>query len=151
MNLKHFCIAVLMMGVSSVSFAKTDVNLKDAASKFIPNSKVVKVDGHEIDLQTAKGTVVEVELNRDGTLDEASGDAVNGGDQFVPGDGLMSLEQAIAALKTAGKSPTGDWKLKKSMMNGWVYEFDGQENGKDMEYAISAKDGKLVKDRREIL
>ncbi len=125
-------------------------NLKETAMKLVPESKITKEDGNEFDLMTAKQTVIEVELNKDGTLDEASGNAALAGDVFVPGNGLMSLGDAVSALQKAGKTPAGDWSIEKSFLNDWIYEFEGTENGKAMEYAVSAKDGKLVKDRRDI-
>lgn len=146
---KTLIFSILMS--APIAFAATDVNLKDAATKMVPNAKIIKEDGNEFDLQTAKGTVVEVELNRDGTIDEASGDSVAGGDEFAPGAGMMTLAQAAEALRKAGKNPTGDWSFEKSMMHGWMYEFEGMENGKKMEYGISAKDGKLVKEKRDLM
>jgi uncharacterized membrane protein YkoI len=157
--LRHLTTTALTVGlVASVAISanaqnangQKNPNLKETAMKLVPESKITKEDGNEFDLMTAKQTVIEVELNKDGTLDEASGNAALTGDVFVPGNGLMSLSDAIAALQKAGKTPAGDWSIEKSFMNDWIYEFEGTENGKAMEYAVSAKDGKLVKDRRDI-
>lgn len=143
-------LALVLSAFGSSALAADPGSLKDAAVKMV-GGKLIKEDGDEYSIQTAKGTVVEVELNNDGTVDEASGDSVAGGDAFAPGGGMLSLADAVAALKKAGKNPTGDWSYEKSMINGWVYEFEGVENGKSMEYAISAKDGKLVKDKRDLM
>lgn len=158
-NFKAILIAIVTaVGVSAnaadnpaTATTGNSTKLKDAAMKAVPNAKLLTEDGNDFDLQTAKGTIVEVEMNGDGSLDEASGDAATQGDVFSPGNGLISLEEATRALQKAGKSPTGDWSLEKSMLRGWVYEFEGRENGKDMEYAIDAKTGKLVKDRRDLM
>ena len=120
-----------------------------AAVKMVPGAKVVKIEGREFDLQTTKDTLVEVEVNSDGSIDEASGKAALGGDLFVPGKGHINLETAVATLKKAGKNPSGSWSFKKSVLSGWIYEFDGIEAGKEMEYDISAKDGKLLKSRQD--
>ena len=135
----------------SLALAHEKAELKTVAQKMVNGAKVVKEDGKEFDLQTERGTIVEVELNADGTVDEASGNSALGGDAFAPGGGLLSLNQAAEALKKAGKTASGDWSFDKSMRHGWVYEFEGIENGKSMEYGVSAKDGTLVKDRRDIL
>ena len=141
-----FGLAIISLGISAS--AGSDIKLKETAVKMVPGAKLVVEDGHEFKFQTAKGTIVEVELHRDGSIDEASGDvALN--DIFHPGRGLLTLTDAINALKKAGKSPVGDWSFEKSMLHGWIYEFDGIENGKEMEYAIDATNGKLVIDRRD--
>lgn len=124
---------------------------QDQALKYVPGAKVLRDDGYEFKLQTPKGTVVEVELNRDGSLDEASGKSIAAGDVFIPGEGRISLADALSALKKEGKVPRGEWSFEKSMLKGWVYEVEGMEDGKEMEYKIDAKTGKLVKASREIL
>lgn len=143
----------LSLAFTTNAFAKTESNakMKEAAAKFVPSSKVVKEDGNEFDLLTAKDSIVEIELNRDMTLDEASGDAADAGDALTPGNGLIELSSAVASLKKAGKNPSGDWSLEKSLINGWVYEFEGMENGKRMEYTVNAKDGKIISGSRDIL
>ncbi|GEM_PF-1627388 len=141
------------IGFSLPAYAKkvSEAQMKESLTKLVPESKVVKKDGDEYEVMTPKNTIVEVEFNRDGSVDEASGDAAAVGDAFVPGNGMISLAEAIESLKKSGKTAAGDWSYKKSFTNGWVYEFEGLENGKDMEYQVSAKDGSLVKDRRDIL
>lgn len=142
-----------IVGFSFPAYAKkvSEAQLKESLTKLVPESKVVKKDGDEYEVMTPKNTVVEVEFNRDGSVDEASGDSAMGGDVFVPGNGMIALGAAVESLKKSGKTGTGDWEYKKSFRNGWVYEFEGRENDKDMEYQISAKDGSLVKDSRDIL
>ena len=142
----------IFLGMTLQAQAKkaSEAQIKESLTQFVPESKFLHKDGHEYKVTTAKQTVVEVEFDRDGTVDEASGDAVEAGDMFVPGRGNYNLAQAVEALKKAGKVPTGDWKYKKSFLNGWVYYFEGTENGKKMDYAVSAKDGALVVDRRDM-
>lgn len=145
-------LSVAVFGFSVPAYAKkiSEAQLKESLTKLVPESKVVKQDGDEYEVVTPKNTIVEVEFKRDGSVDEASGDAALAGDVFVPGNGMIALSDAVEALKKSGKSASGDWSYKKSFKNGWVYEFEGLENGKEMEYQISAKDGSLVKDRRDI-
>ncbi|WP_413558346.1 PepSY domain-containing protein [Bdellovibrio sp. HCB209] len=145
---------VLIAGIPAISLqaqAKKadDAQIRESLLKIVPEAKVVRQDGHEYKLTTVKQTLMEVEFNRDGSIDDASGDAAAAGDVFVPGNGMLTLAQALESLNKAGKTPSGDWSYKKSFMHGWVYELEGFENGKKMEYLISAKDGALVKEKKD--
>lgn len=142
---------IMAMAVTMQAQAKKadDAQIRESLMKMVPESKVVRQDGKEYKLTTSKETLMEVEFNRDGTIDDASGDAAVAGDVFAPGDGMMTLAQAVESLKKVGKTPSGDWSYKKSFMHGWVYEMEGFESGKKMEYLISAKDGSLVKEKKD--
>ncbi|MGE3684717.1 MAG: PepSY domain-containing protein [Bdellovibrionales bacterium] len=37
------------------------------------------------------------------------------------------------------------------MLHSWIYEVEGVENGREKEYLIDAKDGKLLRDSRDLL
>ena len=113
------------------------------AVKYVPGGKVVQEKAEEVKIQTPAGTIVEVEFDRAGKFEEASGDSVEN-DVFVPGEGLLSLKDAVDSLKKAGKTPVGDWSLDSSLIRGWHYEFEGFENGKKMDYVLDAKTGKLI-------
>lgn len=129
----------------------TDAKLKEKLPSLVPESKVLEQDGREFEVMTKQNTKMEIEFDRKGALAEASGDAATAGDVFAPGQGFISLADAVAALTAAGKTPSGDWSFDKSMAKGWIYEFEGTEEGKKMEYAVDAKSGKLVKSNRDIL
>lgn len=126
------------------AFAATSV--KETAMKYVKDAKVVQEKNNEVKLQTTNGTIVEVEFKNDGTLEEASGKALDK-DMFEPGNGLMSLKDALAAIKKAGKEPVGEWSLDESLTKGWNYEFEGFENGQKMDYVVDAKSGKLLESR----
>lgn len=115
----------------------------------VPGGSVVKHEKNDYDIETPGKTIVEVELTKDGAIDEASGDASHNGDVFVPGDGRISLTEAVEALKKAGKTPTGDWSFEKKLTGGWVYEFDGTDKDQRMEYEVSAKDGKILSEKKD--
>lgn len=145
--------SILTLSILASGAAPPPDSAKPAPEKLesmVPASKVLKTDGNEFDLLTPKNTVVEIELNRDGSLDEASGDFAQGGDVFIPSDGHLTLANAVAALKAAGKTPSGDWSYEKSFLHGWVYKFEGSENGKTMKYLVNAENGRLVGDRRDL-
>lgn len=114
------------------------------AGEIVPQGVIVEREKNEVKFKTPTGTIVEVEYNVDGSFDEASGDNADRGDVLVPEAGIISLESAVTKLKKAGKTPIGDWSLEKKFVDGWVYEFEGFENGKKMEYRVSGKDGSLI-------
>jgi uncharacterized membrane protein YkoI len=138
-----FKTSILTLALISLpAFAATDFT--KAALKLVPGGSVQAVKKDEVIVKTPAGTFVEIEFNRDGTLDEASGDMAQK-DVFVPGNGLLSLADAVAAMKKEGKEVSGEWNLDKDFMREWEYEFEGMENGKSMEYTMNAKTGKLIK------
>lgn len=122
--------------------------ITDEAMKMVPNSKVLLEEKDEVKLQTADGGTIEIEFDRKGAFEEASGKNVDK-DTFNAPNGLMSLKDAVAAAKKAGKTPVGKWSLEKGLLTGWTYEFKGVENNKEMEYMIDAKTGELKKSKTD--
>lgn len=117
--------------------------LGDASLKLVPGGKVIQEQTKEVKVQTPEGTLVEVEFEKNGTFEEASGDNVDK-DILVPGNNLLPLKDAIASLKKANKTPVGEWSLDQSFVQGWHYEFEGFENNQKMDYVVDAKSGKLL-------
>lgn len=128
--------------ISGGAFAK----ISDDALKFVPGGKIIQEKKDEVKVETPAGSVVEVEFDRKGKFEEASGDSIMN-DLFVPGDGLMALKDAVAMTQKQGKTLTGEWSLDKSMMKGWYYKFEGSENGKKMDYLVDAKTGKILESK----
>jgi uncharacterized membrane protein YkoI len=116
--------------------------------KYVPEGKIIKSHEKEVKLLTPSNTVVEVEFEANGDFEEASGDDVRM-DSFVPGQGLLSLKEAVAAATKANKTVSGDWTLENHIFGGWTYEFEGLENNRKMEYVIDAKSGKLLKSKTD--
>lgn len=114
------------------------------ALSFVPGGKVLQEKYDEVKIQTAKGSIIEVEFTRSGKFDEASGNNA-AEDAFKAPNGLVSLETAVKGLKDAKKQPTAEWSLDSSIVKGWIYEFEGYENGQEMEYYVDAKTGKFLK------
>lgn len=131
----------LFMTLSTTAFASA---ITDEALRYVPGGKVLSEQIDEVKVQTPMGGVIEVEFNRSGKFDEASGDSVEQ-DVFAPENGLLSLKDALAALKNAGKTAVGEWSIDHSLLAGWYYKFEGFEAGKKMDYTLDAKTGKLVK------
>lgn len=136
-----FLSVFMISGLSFSAIAAIDINKE--ALKYVPNGKVEAVEKNEAKVRTSGGTIVEVEFDRNGNLEEASGDMASK-DTFVPGNGLLSLTDAVAAMKKAGKNVDGEWSLEKDFARDWEYEFEGFENGKSMEYTLNAKTGKIT-------
>lgn len=130
----------LLLVLSSPAMASA---LSDEALSYIPGGKVVAEKKDEVKVQGPNGSIIEVEFNRSGKFDEASGDSVDQ-DVFVPGNGILSLKEAVTALKKEGKSAVGEWSIDNSMIRGWYYEFEGFEAGNKMDYTLDAKTGKLL-------
>lgn len=116
------------------------------ALKYIPGGEIVQEKAKEVKVKTPQGTIVEIEFNRDGTFEEASGKNIEK-DAFVPEDGLISLSEAISTLKKEGKAPAGDWELEKSFIRGWHYKFEGYEKNQKYDYVVDAKTGKLLESK----
>jgi uncharacterized membrane protein YkoI len=138
----HLALSFIVLS-STGAMAAT---MQENALKYVPGGKIVQEKKNEIKVQTPNGTIVEIEFKRNGNLEEASGDTVDK-DIFVPGEGLLSLKDAYAAMTKAGKQPVGDWSLDDSMLKGWHYEFEGLEDGKNMDYVVDAKTGKILESK----
>lgn len=140
---------LFIMSVVSIPFSvMAKVNLGTEALKYVPNGKVEVQEKDEVKVKTTQGTFIEIEFNRDGTLDEASGDLASK-DNFNPGNNLLPLNDAVAAMEKADKKVEGEWSFDKGFMKDWEYEFEGVENGKKYEYVLNAKTGKLLESKTE--
>lgn len=135
-------LGLLSLGVS----AKTDFG--KSALKLVPGGTVEHTKGDEATVKTTAGTFIEIEFNRDGSLDEASGDMATK-DNIVPGNGLLSLKDAVSSLEKNGKKAEGEWSLDKDFMREWEYEFEGFENNQKFEYVINAKTGEFLKSEKD--
>lgn len=154
MILKTLFVVLLALGVQAKEEMKDGkkVDLKAMATKFVSGGKIVEEDGDEFAVQTSKGTKVELELQKDGKIEEASGEKAMAGDVFTPTEGnLISLEKAADSLKKSGKMPTGEWSFEETNRHGWVYEFEGKEDNKNFDYSVSAKDGKIIRESRDLM
>lgn len=117
--------------------------LADKALSYVPGGVVVLEKADEVKVRTVNGTIVEIEFDIVGNFDEASGDNVDL-DQLTPENGVMSLADAVNAIKALGKTPVGEWSLDKSALKGLHYDFEGFENGVKFDYELDAKNGSLI-------
>lgn len=115
-----------------------------SALLLVPDGKVHEVGKDEIKIATANDSIVELEFSANGKLEEASGDDCHR-DILIPKNGLLTLAEANQALEKQGKEVQGEWSLEESFFQGWHYDFEGTENGKEVEFVVDAKNGKLLK------
>lgn len=114
------------------------------AMELVPKSVLTSESPSKKSFKTAKGTLVTLEYDPLGRLEDASGKSIDNGDVFTPGEGNIDLQGAVASLKKAGKIPSGEWTYEKAFVYGWIYEIEGRENGQKMEYKIKAATGELI-------
>lgn len=133
----------IMMMASLFVLTAGAKNHSAKALQYVPNGKIVEEKSDELKVQTATGSVIELDFDSSGALEEASGNVVDS-DTMVPPQGLISLATAAESARKAGKNLSGKWKLNKSVLTDWRYEFDGFENGKEMEYTVDARTGKYL-------
>ncbi len=123
----------------------TSVQAKTDYSKFVPGGKIVEQSKIDIKIKTKAGTNIEIGIDDDGEMEEASGTAAHKGDEFEPGNKLVSLKVAVDNLVKAGKTVQGEWIFEENEEGEWIYDIEGEENKKPVDYIVSAKDGKLLK------
>lgn len=114
-------------------------------NSYVPNGKIIQTKKKEIKVQTSQNSIVEIEFDTDGAFEEASGDDIDK-DVLQPGQGLISLTDAVTSVRKERKNLTGEWSLEKHFFSGWVYEFEGFDAGinKKMEFAVDAKTGRFI-------
>lgn len=135
--MKSIFVGLLLL--ASSGHAKTDY------TKLVPGGKVLEQSKIDIKIKTKAGTHIEIGIDDDGEMEEASGSAAHKGDEFEPGNKLVSLKVAVENLVKAGKSVQGEWIFEENEEGEWIYDIEGEENKKPVDYIVSAKDGKLLK------
>lgn len=141
LNMKH--LLVLSVFVLSANAFALDAKLKEAALKMVPNGTVVSESHDEVKIKGANG-IIEVEFEKDGDFEEASGkNALL--DEFVPGDKSLPLKEVVEKLTKEGITLTGEWSYEHSLLKGWYYELDGVQGGVNKEFTVDAKTGKILK------
>lgn len=132
-------ILSFILHIFSLAYAGPD------AAKLVPEGKIVSQKADEIKVKTKSGTVVEIGVDMDGELEEASGGAAEKGDVFEPGEKLITLKAAVETLKKAGKTLQGEWIFEENEEGEWVYDIEGVEKKAAVDYIVNATNGKLMK------
>jgi hypothetical protein len=109
---------------------------EEVVRSMVPKGKILEKLIRTYTVKTRAGSKVEIRLQRDGKFWSALGRNLNQGDEFEPGDGLISLGTAAQALEVLGKTPKGAWVLEKDEKLGWIYEIETR--------LVDAKSGRLL-------
>ena len=110
--------------------------------ELVPKAKVVDESPESIKVLTPHKTEIELVFDDKGVLEEAFGKAAGKGDNFVPGQKLLPLEEIVKKL--SGKTLQGEWIFEKNSKGDWVYDIEGRENNKDVDYIINAETGAVI-------
>jgi len=122
----------------------------DICESMVPKGKLVEKDGREYKIKTRAGTRITVELYRNGKLEEASGKNLNRGDDFEPGQGLISLTTAAQAATIPGINLETRWSLDHDKKLGWIYEFNGEHKGVETDILVDARNGKVILNHEDL-
>ena len=107
--------------------------------ELVPQGKIVSESPESIKVETTGKTQIELVFDDKGVLEEAYGKAAGKGDNFVPGQKMLPLDEIIKKL--TGKTIQGEWIFEQNTNGDWVYDIEGRENDKDVDYIINAETG----------
>lgn len=135
-------LATLVFAITPSALAAPPVD------SWVPGGTRLAAHGDDLHFKTPAGTVVEIELDRAGNPDEASGDALISGDLLTPGEGRLDLAAIAARSKALGLAPTGDWSLE--LEHGlWVYEIEGLMGDARWSVELDATSGEELRRKRD--
>jgi hypothetical protein len=126
-------VSVLLSLLLSSAFASPLVK------ELVPQGKIVSESPESIKVETVGKTQIELVFDDKGVLEEAYGKAAGKGDNFVPGQKMLPLDEIIKKL--TGKTIQGEWIFEQNANGDWVYDIEGRENDKDVDYIINAETG----------
>jgi hypothetical protein len=130
--------------LSSFSLGASETPYKQC-STMVPQGKVIHQASREFTVKTRAGTKIKVEFERNGNFQEASGLNLHAGDEFEPGQGLMSLGSIAKSLTEKGHKVKGDWNLERDSTHGWIYELATHDEDDQIIYrSLKAQDGSLL-------
>ncbi len=109
----------------------------DVALSMVPKGKILETNLLDYVVKTAAGTKITVEFTSSGQFKEAAGKNLNQGDEFEPGEGLLSLGTVAQRLTQSGARPTGLWALEREPRWGWIYQFT--------QVIVDARTGRVLK------
>ena len=126
-------VSVLVSLLLSSAFASPLVK------ELVPQGKIVSESPESIKVETVGKTQIELVFDEKGVPEEAYGKAAGKGDNFVPGQKMLPLDEIIKKL--TGKTIQGEWIFEQNTNGDWVYDIEGRENDKDVDYIINAETG----------
>ena len=130
-----FCI-ILGSATSTVCSASYQ-DLSPEAQEVIIGSKTIKI-------KTKGHTLITIKRDAVGKWEEISGVNLNRGDVFLPGQGLLSLEQVARKMLQQGRKIYGRWRLIKYQEYGWVYQVNAHNKTQATFLMLNAYSGQLI-------
>lgn len=109
-----------------------------------PNAQEIKINESQVKIRTQNRTEIFITLSPQGTWEEVKGVNLNRGDEFYPGQGMMSLHQISQRLHRLGKSIYGKWRLVKYQEFGWVYQVNAKAKKQPVFFMVNAYSGQLI-------
>lgn len=109
-----------------------------------PEAQEVIISPNLVKIKTKHHTFITIDLNANGEWEEISGVNLNRGDEFFPGQGLLSLKQVEKRMFMLGKKIYGRWRLIKYQQYGWVYQVNAQNKTQQTFLMLNAYSGHLI-------
>lgn len=130
---------------STLSYAALPPEVESMALSMVPRGRIIEKTFREYTVKSKAGTKIKLEFEREGVFQEAQGLNLNHGDDFEPGQGLISLASIAQTVSKLGHQVKGPWNLEKDKKLGWVYELSGESAGESVSLLIDASNGKILK------
>lgn len=124
------------------SFSSFAQSISEKAAILVPGGKVTS-EYYVTEVTSPSNTEMYVMFTKDGNFRRAEGENCTK-DVFTLGKSGVSLADAVASAKKAGKVPSGGWELSADTSKGWVYLLEGVNDGKAGRFQIEAKSGKFL-------
>jgi hypothetical protein len=118
--------------------------IQSSALSMVPKGEFMERGLREITVKTQAGTKIKIDFLRQGQFKKASGLNLNRGDEFEPGQGLLSLGSVAQSLALRGHQVRGEWNLEKDQQDEWLYELVEEAVGEKTYHFIHARNGKLM-------
>ncbi len=130
-------VCIILCASIPISWSASYQDLSPQAQEVIINQNLIKI-------RTKHNTLITIDLNANGEWEEISGVNLNRGDEFFPGQGLLSLGQVEKRMLMLGKKIYGRWRLIKYQQYGWVYQVNAQNKNQQSFLMLNAYSGQLI-------
>ena len=134
---------IILSIVSTLCLLQTIHAFEDhEITRFVPQGKIVAKKKDEVKVQTKNGTYVVLEFNKDGSLEEASGDQIKR-DVFTPSQGSLELKDILNILEKRNVLLAGEWSYEVGFFGNAIYQVDTFRNNQEVELSLDAKTGEV--------
>lgn len=136
--MKHLLLACIILSVL------TPQSWSASYQDLSPQAQEVIIEQNTIKIKTKHHTLITIGLDAQGGWEEISGVNLNRGDEFFPGQGLLSLGQVERRMSMLGRKIYGRWRLIKYQQYGWVYQVNAQSKNQQTFLMLNAYSGQLI-------